>query len=421
MKTWLLTRSLNELPAEQSIPDGWKGHGWDAAGEEAWNWIQAGAGVRFPMEGVDRELVFFSASYCSDVAACCARRQGDEAEIVALAAHPWREGLHYGRLALDYALRQLKEKGVTAVRIRLPESAGAAIHTALSLGFAPVLADGEERAGWEKVLSAQRSCRRDPVLPIPLWEGPAPYSTEGGFQPSVMPYPVKGSRGAVVVCAGGGYRIKASHEGDAVARMLNAAGISSYVLDYRVKPCHWEAPLADAKRAIRLIRAMGYEKVGIMGFSGGGHLCCSAATLYDAGDPDAEDPLERLSSRPDAFIPCYAVVSFIDRPSQGSVVNLLGDKVSDEALLRRFSAELHVTEDTPPAFIWHTAADRRVPVENSLNLAKALSAAKVPFEMHIFPEGEHGLGLAVQNPTVRRWYGLCQDWLLRLGYGKAPS
>ena len=253
---------------------------------------------------------------------------------------------------------------------------------------------------------------------IALWPGEAPYTAESPSQrqPSLMPYRVEGSKGAVVVLPGGGYCMKADHEGGVIAEMINEAGVSAYVLDYRVKPCHYLAPLADAKRAIRTVRAMGYEKVAILGFSAGGHLCCSAATLYDAGDPQAEDPLERLSSRPDGFIPCYAVVSFTAFRHQGSVDALLGDKKTDYALLRRFSAELNVTSDTPPAFIWHTAADQAVPVENSLRLAGALAAACVPFEMHIFPEGAHGLGLAKDLPVVAQWAKLCQGWLVRQGY-----
>ncbi|MDD6932457.1 MAG: alpha/beta hydrolase fold domain-containing protein, partial [Eubacteriales bacterium] len=147
---------------------------------------------------------------------------------------------------------------------------------------------------------------------IYLWKEDAPYTQFSPLQaqPSVTEYAVPGSRGAVVVVPGGGYCMKADHEGAPIAEMLNQAGVSAYVLDYRVKPCHMLAPLSDAKRAIRLVRSMGYEKVAILGFSAGGHLTCTAATLYDAGDPDAADPLERLSSRPDAFIPCYAVVSF---------------------------------------------------------------------------------------------------------------
>ena len=156
--------------------------------------------------------------------------------------------------------------------------------------------------------------------------------------------------------------------------------------------------------------------MAILGFSAGGHLCCSAATLYDAGDPTSPDPIERLSSRPDGFIACYAVVSFLNHTHRGSAVNLLGDKADDLTLLRRFSAEQNVTRDTPPAFIWHTVADGGVPVENSLNLAKALSEKQVSYEMHLFPEGPHGLGLATGNPTVAQWAGLCQRWLARNGY-----
>lgn len=130
---------------------------------------------------------------------------------------------------------------------------------------------------------------------IYLWKEDAPYTQFSPLQaqPSVTEYAVPGSRGAVVVVPGGGYCMKADHEGAPIAEMLNQAGVSAYVLDYRVKPCHMLAPLADAKRAIRLVRSMGYEKVAILGFSAGGHLTCTAATLYDAGDPDAADPLER--------------------------------------------------------------------------------------------------------------------------------
>lgn len=253
---------------------------------------------------------------------------------------------------------------------------------------------------------------------IMLWQGEAPYTADSpdGFQPSISDYSINGSKGAVIVVPGGGYTHKAPHEGGPIAEMINEAGVSAFVLDYRIAPCNTYAPLADAKRAIRTVRAMGYEKVAIMGFSAGGNLCCSAATLYDAGNPEAEDPLERLSSRPDGFIPCYAVVSFLNHEHRGSAVSLLGAEADNPQLLRRFSAELNVTPDTPPAFIWHTVADQTVPVENSLNLALALRANNVPYEMHLFPEGVHGLGLAMGNPTVAQWAGLCQRWLARQGY-----
>lgn len=254
---------------------------------------------------------------------------------------------------------------------------------------------------------------------IYLWKEDAPYTQFSPLQaqPSVTEYAVPGSRGAVIVVPGGGYCMKADHEGAPIAEMLNQAGVSAYVLDYRVKPCHMLAPLSDAKRAIRLVRSMGYEKVAILGFSAGGHLTCTAATLYDAGDPDAADPLERLSSRPDAFIPCYAVVSFGAYTHGGSRESLLGqENANNWELVRKFSNELHITPDTPEAFIWHTAADQAVPVENSLNLALALSAQGVPYEMHIFPQGQHGLGLAEEYEDVKQWTALLQKWLVLRNY-----
>jgi acetyl esterase/lipase len=198
--------------------------------------------------------------------------------------------------------------------------------------------------------------------------------------------------------------------------MLNEAGISAYVLDYRVHPCHKLAPLSDAKRAIKVVRSMGYEKVAILGFSAGGHLTCTAATMYDLGDPDSDDPIERLSSRHDQFIPCYPVASFIQFTHNGTVHNLLGDERFNVEELKKFSNELNVTAETPEAFIWHTAADQAVPVQNSLNLAAAMSAKGVPYELHIFPYGRHGLGLAPEFEDVKQWVPLVQKFLTLRGY-----
>ncbi len=258
---------------------------------------------------------------------------------------------------------------------------------------------------------------------IALWEGIAPYTdaSPDQSQPRIKEFSVPGSRGAVVVLPGGGYEVKAPHEGDPIAEMLNRAGISAYVLDYRVKPCDCRAPLADASRAIRKVRSMGFEKVGILGFSAGGNLCCNAATHYDSGNANAEDPVERYSSRPDAFVPCYAVVSLCQYTHIGSRMALLGEKSDDLSLVRYFSAEQNVTEDTPPAFLWHTAEDGLVPVENSLMLAGALAQKGVSFEMHIFPHGPHGMGLAEDKSDVRKWAELCQEWLLVQGFGAANA
>lgn len=252
-----------------------------------------------------------------------------------------------------------------------------------------------------------------------LWNH-APYMDACGDQPApaLTPCVVPGSRGAVIVCPGGGYTFRAPHEGLPVAQMLQSAGVSAFVLSYRVSPCPHEAPLGDALRAVRVVRAMGYEQVAILGFSAGGHLACCAATMWDEGDAQAEDPVERLSSRPDAFIPCYAVTGLVEHTHVGTLCALLGENRGDAALQRRYSPHRNVTRDTPPAFIWHTAEDMSVPVENALNLAAALSRCGVPYEMHIFPEGKHGLGLAEEIPAASQWARLCCRWLLERGYGR---
>ena len=250
---------------------------------------------------------------------------------------------------------------------------------------------------------------------LSLWNSPAPYTEDSPLQaqPSLKAFPVSGALQAVIVCPGGGYVCKAPHEADPIAEMFQAHGIAAYVLDYRVKPCHPMAPLTDAQRAVRLVRSLGYHQVGILGFSAGGHLACSAATHFDAGHADAADPLEKFSCRPDFLIACYPVVSFTQYQHYGSCLSLLG-KEDRHDLERYFSAELNVTPDTPPAFIWHTANDETVPVENSLLLASALSRAKVRFELHIYPEGHHGLGLAQEIPEVSVWPEQCVRFIQSL-------
>ena len=251
-----------------------------------------------------------------------------------------------------------------------------------------------------------------------LWLDKAPFEAQcaGQERPSLTAFPVEGSLGAVIVIPGGGYSHKAEHEGAPIAEMLNKAGVSAFVLDYRVAPCPHESPLCDARRAIRVVRALRYKKVAVLGFSAGGNLACCAATLYDEGNAEAEDPLERLSSRPDGLIACYSVVSLTENTHIGSRCCLLGEQSGDEQLARRYSAERHVTPASPPAFIWHTADDAAVPVENSLSLAAAYSRCGVPFELHVFPYGRHGLGLALDEPVVAQWTQLCVRWLKEGGY-----
>ena len=221
----------------------------------------------------------------------------------------------------------------------------------------------------------------------------------------------------MLVCPGGGYGGKADHEKGPIAIMLNNGGINAYTLDYNVKPCHKYAPLSDAQRAIRLLRSMGYEKVGILGFSAGGHLTCTAGTMYDFEAYPLCDDIDKFSARPDAFIPCYPVVSFYEDYSHfGSRQNLFGDENDNEELAIKFSCERNVTKDTPPCFIWHTANDAVVPVKNSLVLASKLSENGVYFEMHIYPDGWHGLGLASDRNDISKWSESCVIFLKNLGF-----
>lgn len=237
-------------------------------------------------------------------------------------------------------------------------------------------------------------------------------------------YRVSGDRprGAVVVCPGGGYAHLAPHEGEPIAKWLNSLGISAVVAHYRRAPNRHPVPLQDAQRAIRHVRFHAAEwnvrpdRIGILGFSAGGHLAATAGTHFDAGNPDAADPIDRVSCRPDAMVLCYPVITF-EAPHRhvGSMNNLLGENPPDDLRLS-LSNELQVTSRTPPAFLWHTADDAGVPVENSLLFAQAMRKNNAPFSLHVFPSGRHGLGLAHGIPLVSEWTTLCAQWLLSLGF-----
>lgn len=260
---------------------------------------------------------------------------------------------------------------------------------------------------------------------VELWPEGAPYAAgnEREDRPALMAYLVerKEPSAALIICPGGSYAKRAPHEGEPVAEWLNSLGISAFVLDYRVAPYKHPAPLADAQRAIRLVRSRAAEwgidpaRVGILGFSAGGHLAAAAGTLYDSGKPDAQDPADRESSRPDLLVLCYPVISFGEYGHQGSVENLLGHNPAEKDVTQ-LSAERQVNSDTPPAFLWHTSDDPAVPVENSLLFASALSRHKIPFELHSYMSGRHGLGLAETHPEARTWPNLCGLWLKRMGF-----
>lgn len=266
-----------------------------------------------------------------------------------------------------------------------------------------------------------------PANALPIWGDRTPgYRPEYGQPvPTLTPYLVKSNTptGAVVVCPGGGYGMKANHEGGVVAEWLNTLGISAFVLDYRVAPYRHPIPLADARRAIQLVRSKAGQwqvdpnKVGILGFSAGGHLTSTAGTHFEALDglDLPNDEISRFSFIPNALVLCYPVISFGPFTHMGSCENLLGPNPSAERR-KFFSNELQISSQTPPSFLWHTANDGAVPVENSLMFATGLRAKEIPFELHIFGDGPHGIGLAFDHPSAGPWTGLCARWLKQQGF-----
>lgn len=261
------------------------------------------------------------------------------------------------------------------------------------------------------------------VQEIPLWDGGAPgaLGDTDADKPTLTIY--RASRAAVgtgvVVAPGGGYGALAmDHEGRQIAAFFNAMGVSAFVLKYRLGPRYRHpVPLGDAQRAIRIVRSRAEElgvladRIGMMGFSAGGHLTSTAGTRFDRGAPDAADPIDRAGSRPDFLILGYPVVSFDAAITHGgSLRNLLGEN-PDPKLVAALSNDLQVTPDTPPTFLFHTTNDAAVPVENSVRFYLALRKAKVPAEMHAFENGPHGVGLALGDPALAAWPTLLTNWL----------
>lgn len=267
---------------------------------------------------------------------------------------------------------------------------------------------------------------------FPLYPGSPPGALGDSPKdiPTLTPYlpePDQATGGAIVVCPGGGYAGLASHEGKDYALFLNQHGVAAFVLKYRLGSADYRHPrmLEDAARAVRTVRARAKEwdvdpgRVGIMGSSAGGHLASTLVTHFDPGLPDADDPVERQSSRPDIGILCYAVISMGEFTHRGSKRNLLGEDPPAE-LVWSLSNELQITPDTPPCFVWHTWEDKAVPVENSLQFAAALQRAGVPFALHVFQEGRHGIGLADKPPfrAAHPWAGDLVFWLKAQGFVK---
>lgn len=271
------------------------------------------------------------------------------------------------------------------------------------------------------MLPGQRVAQEPPGFP--LWPNGAPgqQGSEEKDVPTLTPWLAKNPNGkAIVVCPGGGYgALAVDHEGKQIAQWLNSQGISAFVLRYRLGPkYHHPIELGDAQRAIRTVRSRASEykidpaKVGIMGFSAGGHLSATAATHFDSGNPSAADMIDRASSRPDFAVLAYPVVTFTDEAyvHKGSRRNLLGES-PDPALVQNLSNEKAVTKDTPPTFLFHTNADTGVPPENSVLFYLALRKHGVPAELHIYENGPHGVGLAWSDAVLSSWPSRLADWL----------
>ena len=289
--------------------------------------------------------------------------------------------------------------------------------------------------------SAQAPAAKTPQLnlfaepqTIPLWENGAPGAlgsadTDKPMLTIYLALQPSDTHTAVIIFPGGGYGMLASnHEGRQVANWFNSLGVTAFVLNYRLGP-HYHHPieLGDAQRAIRMVRSRAAEfevspdRIGILGFSAGGHLASTAGTHFDGGNASAADPIDRVSSRPDFMILAYPVISFVAPYShRGSANNLLGEN-ADPKLLAELSNELHVTAQTSPTFLFSTDADTVVPSENSVAFYLALRKAGVPAEMHIFEKGPHGVGLDLGDPALGEWPTLLANWMRSRGLLQSPQ
>lgn len=249
-----------------------------------------------------------------------------------------------------------------------------------------------------------------------------------GFVPTLTTYVLNDpmeqnrKRGAVLVCPGGAYAMCSPREAEPIALMFNAAGFHAFVLDYSVAPHVFPDALCDASEAMKLIRKNAEEwgveedKIAVCGFSAGGHLAASLATFWNS---EEAIKCNDQKNKPNAAILCYPVISSGEMAHRGSFDNLLGDKKDDKKMLEYLSLESRVSADNPPTFLWHTFEDNAVPVENSLMFANALKKNDVPFEMHIYPKGSHGMSLATyevcgndwSDSHVATWAKLACEWL----------
>jgi pectinesterase len=309
------------------------------------------------------------------------------------------------------------------------------------VGTAAVLAAAvlaAESAGAQRAATVPAAVAAVPGA-VPLWPAAAPGAVGDSAvdRPTVTPFLAPADRAtgaAMLVFPGGGYdHLAVDKEGVQVARWLNALGVSAFVVQYRLGPRYRHPAMEqDALRAVRLVRARAAEwgvdarRVGVVGFSAGGHLAATAATRWRAGDARSADAVERQTARPDAMLLAYPVVTLADPLAhRRSRANLLGDR-PDPALVRALSLETQVRASTPPAFVVASSDDASVPVGNALLLYQALRQAGVPAELHVYERGRHGFGLAASDPVLSGWTTQAAAWLRARGFaapdaGVAPT
>ncbi|HVU31781.1 MAG TPA: alpha/beta hydrolase [Opitutaceae bacterium] len=306
----------------------------------------------------------------------------------------------------------------------------AAVAGALALAL---LAGASVRA--QPYPNSSPSIEQDPALGIAtvrLWDGPAPGAkgTKGEDVPTLTifsPQPGRGTGSAVIVAPGGAYRgLAANLEGRQVADWFTVRGFTAFVLKYRLGERYlYPVPLEDAQRAVRWVRAHAREyfvapdRIGMIGFSAGGHLTAMTGTSFDDGNPGATDPVDRVSSRPDFLVLGYAWLDAM-QPAKPKFIpsyeTLMHVPESEAAgLAQKYTPTLHVTNHTPPTFLYSTTEDATVPVEASVDFYRALVAAGVPAEMHLFGHGGHGSGMGAADPALDRWPGLLEEWLRARG------
>lgn len=278
-----------------------------------------------------------------------------------------------------------------------------------------------QRTDYQSATASQG--RPDEGTFIRLWDQPAPNAIGVGPTdvPAMTAYissKLPKNCPTVIVCPGGGYGALAEHEADPVAHWLNTLGIASFVLRYRLAPQYRHpSMLMDATRAIRTVRAMAGpwnldpDRIGILGFSAGGHLASTAATLFEPADAQRPDPIDRQSSRPDIAILIYPVITLVGPfAHEGSCRNLLGENVSP-SMREALSSHLRVTAKSPPTFFIHSKDDGAVPPENSRMMAAALAQYGIAYQVHLFEHGGHGYGMGGNDPMLSQWPGICAAWL----------